>query len=701
MAIFINNFLSSSPYDYIFPYKNFSYSNYGSIGLIQNPSSRFLEEGSLALTWSHYDPYLRGSVVAYPFSWLEASYQYTDVNNVLYSDVPEFSGSQSLKDKSFDAKFLILEEEGFLPQVAIGLRDLGGTGRFSSEYLVLNKFLLPNLDFSFGIGWGNLNGNKMNNPLEKISERFKLRDQPSDFGGKINLNNFFSGDAGYFAGIEYFIPRARGVRLKLELDGTNYQTESSPLIQDSKINIGLVYPINKDFTFKFAFSRGSTINFGFAYSLSLGKKNPRNIQKEKLSKIENNLAVRQVAARSEENFYRASLLYLNREGFNLQKLSIEENKVHAVFAQSRYSNPVIATGRSISIINDIAPKNIDTIEVSEINGGLGMYSAEIYRDSFNRGKSTNSAVIAANNMTVKPFLFREDGHEYNPITRYPAHFTEIGPDLRSQIGGPDGFFFGDLKLTLDSEILFRRSLSLIAIASYGLYNNLDELKLGPNSDYLANVRTNITQYQKQSSDFSIRRLQLNYFNQLRDSIYLKLSAGIFESMFNGYGFELLYKPFYKNYGLGIEAWQVSQRAFDQMFDSLDYETLTGHITFYYQEPKTNILFKIKGGRYLAKDSGFTFDFSRVFRSGTRIGAYFSLTDISFEEFGEGSFDKGFYFWVPVHLFSERYFKKNFGWGLRPLTRDGAQSVIVGHPLWGVTDASSRHEFMRRVSDLYD
>ena len=26
-----------------------------------------------------------------------------------------------------------------------------------------------------------------------------------------------------------------------------------------------------------------------------------------------------------------------------------------------------------------------------------------------------------------------------------------------------------------------------------------------------------------------------------------------------------------------------------------------------------------------------------------MGAFFSLTDISFEEFGEGSFDKGFYF----------------------------------------------------------
>ena len=71
--------------DYIYPYYDQpSYSNYGTIGLMQMPSARFLPEGSLAFTWSHYEPYLRGSIVAYPFNWFEASYQYTDINNKLY-----------------------------------------------------------------------------------------------------------------------------------------------------------------------------------------------------------------------------------------------------------------------------------------------------------------------------------------------------------------------------------------------------------------------------------------------------------------------------------------------------------------------------------------------------------------------------------------------------------------------------------------
>jgi hypothetical protein len=47
------------------------------LGLIQNPNARFLDEGSLGFSWSHNEPYLRGSLIAYPFSWLEVSYQYT------------------------------------------------------------------------------------------------------------------------------------------------------------------------------------------------------------------------------------------------------------------------------------------------------------------------------------------------------------------------------------------------------------------------------------------------------------------------------------------------------------------------------------------------------------------------------------------------------------------------------------------------
>ena len=86
--------------EYIYPYSNVPIiSNYGTTGLLQVPTARMHEEGTISFSWSHLEPYLRGSIVANPFDWFEASYQYTDVNNYLYSTVKSFSGSQSYKDK--------------------------------------------------------------------------------------------------------------------------------------------------------------------------------------------------------------------------------------------------------------------------------------------------------------------------------------------------------------------------------------------------------------------------------------------------------------------------------------------------------------------------------------------------------------------------------------------------------------------------
>ena len=97
----------------------------------------------------------------------------------------------------------------------------------------------------------------------------------------------------------------------------------------------------------------------------------------------------------------------------------------------------------------------------------------------------------------------------------------------------------------------------------------------------------------------------------------------------------------------------------------------------------------------------TFDASRAFNNGVKIGAFFTLTDISAEEFGEGSFDKGFYFHIPVDVFSRGYFKRNFGWGLRPITRDGGQSIIHGYPLWGVTNQAHSDFYNQSLNKFYE
>jgi len=703
--ISFSSYVSADPDDYIYPFKQYSFSNYGTIGLIQNPNARLLDEGSIGFSWSHNEPYLRGSLIAYPFSWLEVSYQYVDINNKLYSQIKSFSGSQSLKDKSFDTKIRLIKESQSLPQIAVGFRDIAGTGIFSSEFIVASKNLSKSLDITMGIGWGILSGQSIQNPLLKISDRFETRNSSTGQGGKLNVDDYFSGSAGYFFGVEYFIPKFKGMRIKLEYDGTNYKTENNiPISQASNFNLGIVFPQSKNLSYKLNYTRGNTLNFGFSYKLNLGKKNAQTVSKEKQSRINNSKAIKIVTSRSEQNLFKGALKYLSDEKIYLQHASIDKNELEVIFAQSKYRNPVIASGRVLNILDQIAPNNITSFKVSEINGGIGLYSIASNRDTFIRGRKQFLPPKPDIDISVEPFILERDmNYQFNPEVKYPVFFHTIGPDIRSQIGGPDGFFFGDVKLKSLSEIVIQRGLSLVSSISYGLYDNMDDLKLASDS-VLPHVRTDIVKYLKQSRNFSIQRMQLNKFGQISPSIFYKFSAGILEYMFSGYGSEVLYKPFDKNYAIGVEAWKVYQRNYDQMFgilDDVDYKTTTGHLSFYYHEPKTNIIFRMKGGKFLAQDSGISFEFTREFYSGFRVGGFFTLTDISEEEFGEGSFDKGFSFYIPLEIFSKSYNSRNFGWGLKPITRDGGATLSHGYNLWGVTHKSHKNRFNRHIADFYD
>lgn len=236
-----------------------------------------------------------------------------------------------------------------------------------------------------------------------------------------------------------------------------------------------------------------------------------------------------------------------------------------------------------------------------------------------------------------------------------------------------------------------------------MLDNYDNLKLASDS-ILPHVRTDIVKYLKTSKDYSVRRMQLNYFLNPYKDIYAKLSGGLLEEMFGGVGGEVLYRPFNGTWGVGAEIWRVRQRGYNQMFDfepDTPYETTTGHINLYIKEPRSQVLLTLRGGKFLAQDSGINFDFSRRFKSGLRVGAFFSLTDISEAEFGEGSFDKGFYFYIPVDIFFNFYNKGNAAFGLRPITRDGAAILVHSHHLWGITEQAQAHTILRDLDDIYD
>ena len=63
-----------------------------------------------------------------------------------------------------------------------------------------------------------------------------------------------------------------------------------------------------------------------------------------------------------------------------------------------------------------------------------------------------------------------------------------------------------------------------------------------------------------------------------------------------------------------------------------------------------------------------------------MGAYFNRTNISKIEYVEGSFDKGFYFELPLSLLWSDAEKDVTKFTIQPLTRDGGAKLKTNNPL---------------------
>ena len=154
-----------------------------------------------------------------------------------------FSGDQTYKDKAFDLKLRLWEESYWMPQVAVGARDIGGTGLFDAG--ILWQIKPGDRLISHSVLAGDISG-----PAATSAIRFAhtainsvYRDNSYKQAGSIDGSQMFHGPASLFGGVEYQTPR-QPLRLKLEYEGNNYQQDfAGKLDQKSKFNVGAIYRV--------------------------------------------------------------------------------------------------------------------------------------------------------------------------------------------------------------------------------------------------------------------------------------------------------------------------------------------------------------------------------------------------------------------------------------------------------------------------
>ncbi|MGO2089985.1 MAG: YjbH domain-containing protein, partial [Oceanisphaera sp.] len=518
-----------------------SQSDFGGVGLIQMPSARMNKEGEFSINYFDTDQYRRYSLSLQLFPWLETTVRYVDVRTRTYSDNPNFSGDQTLKDKGIDAKFRLLKESQWLPELSVGARDLGGTGLFASEFVAANKRLGP-LDFTLGMGWGYLGSrDNISNPFCEASDRFC--DRPTDTlgsGGKVDTSKMFRGPAALFGGVEYQTPW-QPLRLKLEYDGNDYKNgngKNEPalgkniggLAVDSPVNVGAVYRAFDWLDIQASYQRGNTFGFGITMRTNFNELTPswNDVPHPDYD------ATQQPEA-GQADWGRLQTELADNAGYKRTDIYQDDNTLVISGEQTKYRDRTEAQARAAVLLANQVPSNIEQVQLVERKKNLPLTAHEF--DMQKLRLAANNAYIGAD--ITDAMVAKEPDYDTN-ATPLAGHHKGIrygiSPVLKQSLGGPESFYMYQIGFNAN----FEADITKQWLVSAGLYVNLLDNYDKWDEDYrgevevLPPVRTLIRKY---VSDNPVRldNAQLTWMDKVTENWYAQAYGGYLELMYAGVG----------------------------------------------------------------------------------------------------------------------------------------------------------------------
>jgi hypothetical protein len=661
-----------------------SQSDFGGVGLLQTPTARMARDGEFSVNYRDNDQYRFYSASVQLMPWLETTLRYTDVRTRKYSNVDSFSGDQTYKDKSFDVKLRLWEEGYWTPQVAVGIRDLGGTGLFDSEYLVASKAWGP-FDFSLGIGWGYLGtAGNVTNPFCSYSDKYCYRDNSNKKAGSFDFGDMFHGPASIFGGIEYQTPW-QPLRLKLEYEGNDYSGDyAGRLEQRSNFNVGAIYRVTDWADVNVSYERGNTFMFGFTLRTNFNDLKSHyadNRKPEYRPQPQDKILQHSVVGNQ-----LTQLKY--NAGLTNPQIQTKGDTLYVTGDQVKYRDSREGIDRANRIVMNDLPEGINKIRVTESRVAMPQVTTETDVDSLRHhleGEPLGHETPLAQRR-VDPVV--PDSTEQGWYLDKPRFSYSIDPVLSQSFGGAESFYMYQLGIRGSADLWLTDHLLTSGSLFANLKNNYDKFNYTnpPNDTHLPRVRTHVREYVQ--NDVYVNDLQANYFQYLGKGWYGQAYAGYLETMFGGAGAEVLYRPLDSNWAVGLNANYVKQRDWRSSQDMMkftDYSVKTGHLTAYWTPPFADgVLVKASVGQYLAGDKGGTLDISKHFDSGIVVGGYATITNVSSEEYGEGEFTKGVYVSVPLDLFSSGATRSRALVGWQPLTRDGGQMLGRKFELYSMT-----------------
>jgi len=647
-----------------------------------------MPDGELAFSVSNFAGMTRGTLAFQVAPWLLGAFRYSGLQDW------DSDGFDTYYDRSFDIRVLLLDETAWLPTVSVGLRDFLGTGLYSGEYLVATKTVADRFKVTAGLGWGRLGSL---DPLGSTGDRPELTPEEVAEGGEVNLDTLFKGDVAAFGGVTF--QATERLSLKAEYSSDAYDVEDGELgifERESPFSFGAEYQIGRDLRLGAYSVYGS--EFGVSATLAFNPGRPANAGTRDPAPPP--VLVRPSRAEAPE-FYRTDWIAseqavsgtrqaleeaLREQRIPLEALSLPPTEATAHVRFGGYLAKPQAYGRTARAMARTLPSSIETFTIVEMANGVPLPGLVLSRTDIER---LEVAPDGAERMLARA---RADLDPPAPAQgaflpgSYPRVDGSVGLNFRYSLFDPDAPLRYDLGLAAGGSVQPAPGwLFATRVEKLGFGNLTDEQR--ESNSTLPRVRSDFARYNEEG-DPLLKQLYGAYYFSPAQETYGRVTAGYLEQMHAGVSGEVLWAPYDSRLALGAELNYSRQREFDGGFGLMDYDVVTGHASLYWKF--TDELYtQVDVGRYLAGDYGATFALERVFDNGWRVGAFATFTDVSAEEFGEGSFDKGITLEIPLDFPFYRSTGVTSNFTIRPVTRDGGARLIVPGRLYREVEAARR------------
>lgn len=677
---------------------------YGAPGLIDMPSGEALPDGHVAIGVSNFAGQTRTTFTFQATPRIQASFRYSGIKEA------GIGGFDTYRDRSFDVRFLLNRESRLFPSVTLGLQDFAGTGIYAGEFLAATKTFsgdrIPGvIKATAGLGWGRLGSSgAIGAPFGSDRPSF----EGGDTGGELSTDQWFRGDAAPFAGVEWQVNDKFGLKAEYSSDAYVTETTNGVLDRKSRFNFGAEYQVSNAIRLGAYYLYGSEIGVNLQVQLDperpvsplrIPAPRPYDIRPSRRADPAAYTGEWAASQATASTAVRDALIpLLAAEGLTLVETRTTASTTEVRYTNQRYLATAVSVGRVARAMARVLPASVETFRIVPVVNNLAQSAIVLRRsdlEALEAAPNSSDALLAVAGIdSVSPNL---PGSARNEAL-FPSFNWSIGPYLEQRYFDPQEPVRIGAGLALNLSYQPAPGWKIAGQVKHRLTGNIGDNE-SVNRSVLEHVRTDAIRYD-QSSATAITNLYVSRQWKAAPDVYTRFTAGYLERMFGGASAEVLWKPVASRLALGVEANYVKQRSFDDALGFQDYSVATGHASAYY-EFNSGISAQLDVGRYLAGDVGATLTLEREFANGWRVGGFVTKTNVSSEDFGEGSFDKGISFTVPMEWFLGRPSQDTRSLTLRPLQRDGGARLRVPGRLYEQVRSGHRAGLVGNWSGVWE